>query len=630
MLDRSQVEVAWENACRELLSRSGSEGWRGHLSSSAIATAVGVAALHFVDAAGHADAIARAVTFLLSDQNDDGGWGDSPESPSNLAATLLSWSALNLVPEVCADVALAVSANTSPEAMPAQGAGMEERSRPPLGRDGQRYNRRAEAWLTTHAGGLTAPAITAALGKRYGNDKTFAGPILMFATACGCFGGQSEAWEDVFQLPFELAAAPPAMWKWLRLSVVSYGLPALIAVGLARHRHRPTRNPITRCLRNLCVSRVLRLCESMQPSNGGFEEAPPLTGFVAVGLTVAGHGNHAVVRKGIEFLVNGQREDGSWPIDTDLATWVTTLAVNALDEHPKGMECLPAERRMSILKWISDQQRLERHPLTYTDPGGWAWTDLEGAMPDADDTPGAMMAIRRLAEDPAEHRDRVEMAAGWLMSIQNWDGGIPTFNKGWGKLPFDRSCPDLTAHVLRAFCEWRDDFSSGMADRTRQCARRMLKYLAASQQADGSWVPLWFGNQHTGADQTNRIYGTAQTVIALKAVQNTSYADVATVLKRACEWLERVQQDDGSWGSDEVGRPTSIEETALAVRALIAGGNVTAAEGGIAWLLQETCGGTDFPAAPIGLYFAVLFYSERMYPLVWTISALGAWLRATA
>jgi squalene-hopene/tetraprenyl-beta-curcumene cyclase len=588
-LDRSQIEHAWENACKALLSRSGSEGWRGQLSSSAIATAVGVAALHFADAAGHADAIRRALDFLLSDQNADGGWGDSPESPSNLAATLLAWSALNLAPTGDADA--------------------------------------AEEWLRRTVGGLTAAEIGAALAARYGNDRTFAAPILMFATACGRFGSRRDAWADVYPLPFELAAAPSVLWKWLRLSVVSYGLPALIAVGLARHRNRPTRNPITRCLRNLCERRVLRLCESMQPSNGGFEEAAPLTGFVAVGLTVAGHGHHDVVKRCVAFLVNGQREDGSWPIDTDLATWVTTLSINALAEHPAGSDALTPERRASILKWILGQQHAERHPLTYTEPGGWAWSDLEGAMPDADDTPGVMMAIRRLAETPADHRDCVEAAANWLMSIQNCDGGMPTFNKGWGKLPFDRSCPDLTSHVLRAFCEWRGDFSEPMAGRTERSARRMLKYLVTSQRTEGSWVPLWFGNQYTGKDQTNRIYGTAQTVIALKAVQDAGYADVATSLERACEWLGRVQQDDGSWGSDEIGQPASIEETALAVRALIAGGEMAAAERGIAWLLRETREGTYFPPAPIGLYFAVLFYSETMYPLVWTISALGAWLR---
>ena len=41
------------------------------------------------------------------------------------------------------------------------------------------------------------------------------------------------------------------------------------------------------------------------------------------------------------------------------------------------------------------------------------------------------------------------MALDWLIHLQNRDGGWPTFCRGWGALPFDRSGCDLTAHVLR-------------------------------------------------------------------------------------------------------------------------------------------------------------------------------------
>src|SRR5262249_58268730 len=42
----------------------------------------------------------------------------------------------------------------------------------------------------------------------------------------------------------------------------------------------------------------------------------------------------------------------------------------------------------------------------------------------------------------------------WLGELQNRDGGWPTFCRGWGKLPFDRSGSDLTAHALRALRAW--------------------------------------------------------------------------------------------------------------------------------------------------------------------------------
>ena len=36
-------------------------------------------------------------------------------------------------------------------------------------------------------------------------------------------------------------------------------------------------------------------------------------------------GDHEAVGKGIGFLRDTVRQDGSWPIDTNLASWVTSL-----------------------------------------------------------------------------------------------------------------------------------------------------------------------------------------------------------------------------------------------------------------------------------------------------------------
>ena len=77
-------------------------------------------------------------------------------------------------------------------------------------------------------------------------------------------------------------------------------------------------------------------------------------------------------------------------------------------------------------------------------------------MPDADDTPGAMLALARLRDgDDPEAATAAAAGAHWLLGLQNSDGGIPTFCRGWGALPFDRSSPDLTAHSVRAWNAWR-------------------------------------------------------------------------------------------------------------------------------------------------------------------------------
>jgi len=123
---------------------------------------------------------------------------------------------------------------------------------------------------------------------------------------------------------------PHAWFQHLRLPVVSYALPALIAIGQVRHHFAPSRNPVARALRGSVRGVTHRLLRAMQPDSGGYLEATPLTSFVVMSLAAMGQTRSAVVEEGVRFLVESMRDDGSWPIDTNLATWVTTLAIGAL------------------------------------------------------------------------------------------------------------------------------------------------------------------------------------------------------------------------------------------------------------------------------------------------------------
>jgi squalene-hopene/tetraprenyl-beta-curcumene cyclase len=49
-----------------------------------------------------------------------------------------------------------------------------------------------------------------------------------------------------------------------------------------------------------------------------------------------------------------------------------------------------------------------------------------------------------------------------------------------------------------------------------------------------------------------------------------------------------------------------------------------AVAGGVAWLIEKTQHGKSTPPAPIGLYFARLWYFERLYPLIFALAALRA------
>jgi squalene-hopene/tetraprenyl-beta-curcumene cyclase len=601
----STDEIAFQetrlNARRALLAARTADGhWEGELSSSALSTATAVFALLSKRDPPFQQQIEHGLHWLSANRNSDGGWGDTTKSLSNISTTSLCWAVLG-------------AAGRASDA-PATEA--------------------AEAWLTSHVGSVDPAHLIPAIIARYGRDHTFSVPILTMCALAGRLGEGREAWRRIPQLPFELAALPQRWFKRLRLPVVSYALPALIAIGLVRHRNRPTRNPVTRIARELGAARALRLLERIQPTSGGFLEAMPLTSFVVMSLIGAGLSEHPVVARGIEFLLRSQRADGSWPIDTNLATWVTTLSINALATDPKFEQFLPAEERYRIRDWLLDQQYRKEHPYTLADPGGWAWTNLIGGVPDADDTPGAMLALRSLGKDDERTKTAALEGAWWLHNLQNRDGGIPTFCSGWGRMPFDRSSADLTAHTLRAWAAWADAYPGQLYELLDLAGTWAVAFLVHQQREDGAWSPLWFGNQHN-RDEENLTYGTARVLMATACISTERWNSVA---QKGIAWLLATQNPDGGWGGGAPASPSSIEETAIAIESLATVARVKwdkspedrkercrqAIERGVAWLIANSDRGQRFDPVPIGFYFAKLWYFEKLYPVIFTVAALNA------
>ncbi|MBN1127266.1 MAG: hypothetical protein JXA82_19855 [Sedimentisphaerales bacterium] len=599
-VDRQSLLETRANLIDQLLTFRNEQGyWEGRLSSSALSTATAVFALAMVDAAAHEAFIRRGLDWLRDHQNPDGGWGDTTISRSNLSTTLLCWSALAV------------------EEHPHYYAKTVEQ---------------AELWLRKHLDRIETETVIAEIERVYGNDRTFAIPILTMCAMAGRVGRGDDVWRRIAPLPFELAALPRRLFRWLRLGVVSYALPALIAIGQVQYHFCRPRNPIMRWIRGLLRKRTLRILTRLQPDNGGFLEATPLTSFVVMSLAECGHAEHPVVCRGVEFLKRSMREDGSWPIDTNLATWVTTLAVNGLTSVSNADDVLTREDKTQLCDWLLGQQHVREHPFTGAAPGGWAWTDLLGAVPDADDTAGALVALYRLGKDEKQVCDAARAGARWLVNLQNRNGGIPTFCRGWGRLPFDQSCADLTAHALAAWGLWINEFTSGAQRRIGRAMERAIDFLERAQRKNGSWRPLWFGNENTDR-KGNPVYGTGRVLSHLCCMPDEFIEPCRGMLVRGAEWLIGVQNEDGGWGGGK-GAASSIEETSLAVDGLgrvagrieVDGGLAReveqAIDGGIEWLIQTTQMGTESYPAAIGLYFARLWYYERLYPVVFAVAAM--------
>jgi len=168
-------------------------------------------------------------------------------------------------------------------------------------------------------------------------------------------------------------------------------------------------------------------------------------------------------------------------------------------------------------------------------------------------------------------------------------------------------------------------------ERTALATQGGLRYLAKSQRADGSWSPLWFGNQNHPREE-NPVYGTAKVLMAYRDLDRIDTQQA----QRGLTWLRTAQNLDGSWGAGPESTRSSlgsVEETALAVEASLSdpsnGVMRVAVEKGLEWLVDAVESGKQLETSPIGFYFAKLWYHERLYPQIFTVSALGRALRAS-
>ncbi len=320
-VDRDRLSHCYQQLRTSLLAERNSRGhWEGELSTSALSTATAVMALEMVRRAGDvsplvASSVPAAPHAEIHPQSTRSSPRPGPPcsggGDANCTGRRVARGATKCRRGVGRHVTQ-LQQHLDDDALPRR-VPRDANSRPLSGRQVA-----AAAAYIAKAGGV--PALRA----RYGTDKTFSIPILTHCALAGLVD-----WREVSPLPFELACIPANFYKWARLPVVSYALPALIAIGQVRHHFVKPRNPLVRMVRRLAIEKSLAKLEKIQPASGGFLEAAPLTSFVTMSLAGMGRADHPVAQRGVDFLIRSVRPDGSWPIDTNLATWVTTLSINA-------------------------------------------------------------------------------------------------------------------------------------------------------------------------------------------------------------------------------------------------------------------------------------------------------------
>jgi squalene-hopene/tetraprenyl-beta-curcumene cyclase len=615
--------VALERARTYLLSLQEPAGWwKGELETNVTMDAEDMLLREFlgIREAGKTE---RCATWIRSQQRADGTWSNFAGGPGNLSTTIESYVALKLAGDDPAEPHMRRAA----EWVRAQG-GLE------------RARVFTHIWMALF-GAWEWTKVPALLPEMMLLPPWFPLNVYDFA----CWARQTVvalsvvlALRPVRSLPFsidELHGSEP--WSQPKgTTALGRGVVALDRVLQIYQRH-----PIAP-LRRFCLRRAERWIADRQESDGGWGGIQPPWVYSLIALHLLGYSDdHPAMIRGLEGMESFTIDTGDGVRRVEACqspVWDTCLSLIAL--HDAGVPD-DDEAVQRAAAWLLDEQILGRGDWAvrrpHLDPGGWAFEFENVNYPDIDDTSEVVMALAPLAaahETPERVQAAIAKGVGWLEGMQSSDGGWAAFDVDNTRaivrdLPFcdfgeviDPPSADVTAHVVEMFA---------LLGRAGEDApRRGVRWLLENQEPGGSWFGRW---------GVNHVYGTGAVVPALIAA-GVSAGDER--IRRAVDWLELVQNDDGGWGEDcrsyddpeWIGRgPSTASQTGWALLALHAAGETVAvsepARRGVQWLAatQRDDGGWDEPLHT-GTGFPSDFYiNYHLYRLIFPLMALGRCLR---
>jgi squalene-hopene/tetraprenyl-beta-curcumene cyclase len=365
--------------------------------------------------------------------------------------------------------------------------------------------------------------------------------------------------------------------------------------------------------RKVALERARRwMLERLERSEGLGTIYPAMMNSIFALLALGGDTTDPLVAREIGFLERYEIEEkGTIRVQPCISpVWDTAIAMVSLEEagvNPAHPSLIAAER------WLLDHQILGpgdwQVKNSKAEPGGWVFEFRNDFYPDVDDTAFVLMALGRVADpEPARLRRAIRKGLAWLVSMQNGDGGWGAFDhennlEFLNNIPFadhnamlDPSTADVTARAVECLGQMGWPGTHPVLERGRA-------FLRHDQTADGSWFGRW---------GVNYVYGTSGVLRALETIQMTSRPDC----QRAANWLRSVQNADGGFGESILsyydanlkakGKSTA-SQTAWGLIGLLAtvGPQDAAVEHAVAWLVahqnpdgtwnEDEFTGTGFP-----------------------------------
>jgi squalene-hopene/tetraprenyl-beta-curcumene cyclase len=611
----TRLGAAIEAAQRHLLARQSIEGyWGAELNGDATLESDAVMLMHYL---GDVDASRqeRLLRYVLSQQNEDGGWPIFKHGPSDPNATVKAYFALRLGGRSDAEPSLekarlrilqfgGIEVCNSYTKFYLAIFGQYDWKRLPsmlpeimlLPRSPKLLNLyRISAWTRT----IVVPMLIIYALKPYVSIPFSLKDLILPYSPPGAKSLRNAFWRAFFKF------ADRAMSLYDRLGV--------------------------RWIRRIAIKRCLTwMLERMKPPGGLGAIYPPMLNSI-VALRALGFSKTCpAIRKALAEFNALAIEEGDvirWQ-PCFSAVWDSAWAVHALGRT--GLASHPATQRGA--DWLLSKQVFTGGDWQVNNPAGkpgaWAFEFDNPVYPDTDDTCAVLMGLFW-----AGRRNSPGFDAGldWLRTMQNPDGGWGAFDRNvnleilehipWAdhNAMLDPSTADLTGRILEAFA------CAGV--RLEQpFVAKAIAFLRRTQEADGTWFGRW---------GVNYLYGTWQVLVGLKAVG----VDMREGwIQRAADWLRAVQNPDGGWGEScrsynepalKGKGPSTPSQTAWAVLGLLAAGAAPSdppIARGIEWILsRQRADGTWDESEHTGTGFPAVFYLVyTMYRHYFPLLALQA------
>lgn len=335
--------------------------------------------------------------------------------------------------------------------------------------------------------------------------------------------------------------------------------------------------------RKSAINKALKWIINHQEADGSWGGIQPPWVYSLIALKICGYDlEHPVMKKGLQGFQGFSeecREKETLQIQACISpVWDTCLMMVALQDA-----AVPSDhpRLQQACKWLMKKQIRASGDWHIFNrkvvPGGWAFEFDNNHYPDIDDTSEVLIAILRTQLDgiDAEKQNEVfQRGLDWLINMQSRCGGWAAFDRDndnpiLTKILFfdfgetlDPPSVDVTAHVLELLGR-----KGYQAD--HPIVRKALNYVYQEQESDGSWFGRW---------GVNYIYGTGSVLPALEALGEDMNQPC---IHKAVQWLIEHQNDDGGWGescASYVDReyhgkgPSTPSQTSWALLALFAAG----------------------------------------------------------